>query len=101
MLQAFDTIVTQDEPQLERTEAPAERNLPIAIINHSARFRRLVAQVFGQHAQGLDERLPVRNVEDIAIEVGEHPLVRVEAVAVGEFDAAMNVAELGTERRRS
>ena len=38
--------------------------------------------------------------ETIAIEIGEHPFVGIEAVAVGEFQPGVNVAEFGTERRR-
>ena len=80
------------------SETPAERNLPIAIINDGARFRSLVAQVFRQHAEGLYERFAIGYVKAVAIKVGEHPLVGVEAVAVGIFESLMNVTKLGAER---
>ena len=43
----------------------------------------------------------VGHEEAVAVEVGEHPLVRVEAVAVGQFQAVVEVAELGAEAGRA
>jgi len=43
----------------------------------------------------LNQRLAIGHVKAIAIEVREHPLVRVEAVAIGELEAIVDVAKLG------
>ena len=37
--------------------------------------------------------------EAVAVEVGEHPLVRIEAVAIGQLEAVEEVAELGADGR--
>ena len=39
----------------------------------------------------------IGDVEAVAVEVGEHPLVGIEAVTVGEFHAVVKEAELRTE----
>jgi hypothetical protein len=39
--------------------------------------------------------------EAIAIEVGEHPFMRVERVAVGKLDAIVNEAKFRTKRGRT
>src|SRR5258708_629124 len=93
VLQAFDPVVPDHKPKLERTKTAPEWNLPVAIVNDSAGFRRLVAQVLRQDGKRLDQALPVGDIENIAIEVGEHPFMRVEAVAVGEFHAIVHEAE--------
>src|SRR4029450_13028814 len=96
---ALDAVVTDHEPELESAKPPAERDLPIAVVDDRAGFGRAISQVLREHAQCADERRPVRDPECVAIEVREHPLVRVEAVAVGELEPVMNPAELGAEPR--
>ena len=59
----------------------------------------LVAEVFGQHAQCLDEMFTIGNIKNVAIEIGEHPLVWIEAVAVCQLDSSMDVAKLRAEGR--
>src|ERR1700751_3110483 len=83
MPQALHAVVTNNEPQLQRSKPPAQRDLPVAIVNHSTRFCSPVAQVFWQHAQRANERCSVAHVEAVAIEIREHPLMRIKAVAVG------------------
>src|ERR1700675_5144459 len=97
VLQAFDPVMPDHEPELERTKTAPELDVPVAIINDGAGFRRLVAQVLRQDGKRLDQVLPVGDVEDVAIEVGEHPFMRIEAVTVGEFDAIVNETEFRTE----
>jgi len=75
MLQPFHAVVPDDEPELQRPEAPPQRNLPVAIVNHGPGFGGLVAQIFRQHAQSLDEHLAVGHIKAIAVEIGEHPFV--------------------------
>ncbi len=41
--------------------------------------------------------LAIGHIKTVTIEVREHPLMRIEAVAVGEFHAVMEEAELRTE----
>ena len=38
-LERFDAVAAQREPQLERPEPPSERDLPVAVVDHGARFR--------------------------------------------------------------
>src|SRR6266436_4742621 len=85
VLQAFDPVMPDHEPKLERTKTAPELDMPVAIVNDGAGFRCLIAQVLRQDRTRLDQVLPVGDVEEIAIEVGKHPFMRVEAVAVGEF----------------
>ena len=48
----------------------------------------------------MDQGLTVGHVEAVAIEVSEHPLVGIEAVAVGELDSVLKMPEFGTQRSR-
>ena len=86
---------------LECPKASPERDLPVAIVDDRSSFSGFVAQIFRQHAQGLDERFAVGDVEAIAIEIREHPFMRIEAVAVRKLNAGLGVAKLRTNRRRS
>ena len=95
--QPLHTIVADDEPEFEGTEAPTQGDMPITIIDHGAGLGGLVAQVFRQHAEGLNQICTIRDVKTIAVEVGEHPFVRVETVAVSQFESILYVAELGAE----
>src|SRR5258708_10247916 len=61
MLQALDAIVPNHEPQLERPEAAAELDVPVAIVKNCARFAGLILQVFGKYAQSLDECSAIRD----------------------------------------
>ena len=93
--QTIDPVVADDKPQLEGTEAPTQRDVPVAVVDHLARFARLVAQVFGQDAERLDQRLAITHPEGIAIEADKHPLVRVEAVGIGILETLLHPAHLG------
>ncbi len=97
VLQSFPAVVAQDEPELEAAEAAAERNLPVAVIDHSARLGRPVAQIFRQNGQGADEGATVADEHAVAVKIGEHPLVRIGAVAVGELQSLLDIAEFGAE----
>ena len=50
VLEAFDAIVTNHEPEFEGAEATTQRDLPIAVIYNGAGLRGAIAQVFGKHA---------------------------------------------------
>ncbi len=100
-LQAFDPVVAKHKPQLERAETTSEGHMPVAVVDDSTRFRGFVAEILGQHAQGFDQNLAIGDVETIAIEIGEHPLMRIEAVAVGVFESILEVAELGAKGSRA
>ena len=71
--------------------------MPVAVIENRAGFGLLVAQVFGQNAERLDQDLAIGYPEAVAIEIGEHPLVWIEAVAVGVIESVVDVAELRAE----
>src|ERR1039458_2911744 len=100
MLEAFDAVMPDHKPEFQRAKTPAQLDVPIPIIDHGARFGRLIAQVLGKNRKRLDQVLAVGNVEAIAIEVGEHPFVRIESVAVGKFHSILNETKLGAERDR-
>jgi hypothetical protein len=95
----MDAVVPDHEPELERPEAAAERHVPVAVVEHRPRLGRLVLEELRQDAQRTDEHGPVGHEKGVAVEVGEHPLVRVEAVAVGRFEAVVDRAQLRAERR--
>ena len=101
MLQSFNAIMPEHEPKLERPEPPPKLNVPVAIINDCARFRCLVAKEFRQHRKGLNQVLAVSHVKDVAIEVGEHPFMRIKAVTVGKLHAIVDEAKLRAEPCRS
>src|SRR5204863_1420118 len=85
------------KPQFKRAETASQGNLPVAVVDHSTRFGGLIAQVFRQHRKCLNQVLAIGHIKTVTIEVREHPLMRIEAVAVGEFHAVMEEAELRTE----
>src|SRR5260370_6226510 len=101
VLQSFDPVIADDEPKLECAKAAPELDVPVAIINDSAGFRCPVAQVLRQDRKRSDQVLSVNDVKAVAIEVGEHPFVRVEAVAVVEFHTIVNESEFRAERGRA
>src|SRR5579872_4137728 len=100
ILQTLHAVVSDDEPQLQRTKTASQLNLPVAIINHRSRFRRLIAQIFRQNAQRLNQRLTVGDAKAVAIESREHPLMRIKGVTVSQLQAAMNLPKLRAQRRR-
>src|SRR3954462_15609096 len=100
-LHAFDPVIAQPKPEFQRTKTSPERNLPVAIIDHRAGFRSLVSQILQQDTQGLNQRLAISHVKTIAIKIGEHPFVRVEAVAVGKLQTIVQIADFRAERGSS
>ena len=74
--------------------------MPVPVIEDRARLRGLVLQVLGRDRERTDESVAVRDPETVAVEVREHPLVRVEAIAVGEIEPVVHSPELGAERGR-
>src|SRR2546427_4265017 len=99
VLQAFHAVMADYKPQLERTKSSPQRNVPVAVIKHLAGFAGFVAEILGQNAERADQRGAVGHVEAVAIEIGEHPFVRIEAVAVGQLGAVVDVAEFGADRK--
>ena len=95
--QSLHAVVADHEPELEGAEAAAQGDVPVAVVDDGARLGGCVAQVLGEHAQRVDQALAVGHVEAVAVEVGEHPLVRVEAVAVGLLQAGVDPAEFGAQ----
>src|SRR5271170_5762031 len=96
VLQAFNSVMPDYEPKLERSKTPAEWDMPVAIINHCAGFRRLITQIFRQHRERLNQVLAVRDIEDAAIAICEHPFMRIEVIAIREFHAILNETEFWT-----
>ena len=63
--QPFSAVPPQDEPQLERAEPPAQRHLPVAVVDDGAGLAGRVAQVLRHDRQRRDQRLAVRDVEGV------------------------------------
>lgn len=81
-LQAADAVGAQDEPQLERAEAAAEGDLPVAVVGDELVVAVLVAQVVRLDAEGVDEVAALADPDGGAVKGREHPLVRVEVEGV-------------------
>lgn len=92
-LESADTVMTNDEPEFEGAEAASERNLPVAIVEDFARIRGAISEVFGSDRERIGECATVAHKEAVAIEIGEQPLVGVEAERVAIFDAPENVTK--------
>ena len=77
--QPLDPVAPDHEPELERPEAAAELNAPIAKLttSGSCAVRRYSGAVWKA------SRPRVAHVVRRAVEVGQHPLVGVEDQAVG------------------
>ena len=91
-------VAAQREPQLERPEAPAEGDLPVAVVDDGPGLAGRGAQVLGQDRQRAEQRGPVGHPEQVAVEVHAHPLVRVGAVRVGLVETGVDPAQLGAQR---
>ena len=98
VLHGRDAVGAQREPQLQRAEPPAERHLPVAVVDRRAGLGRRRAQVLGQDAQRPEQGPTVGRVEQVAVEDHAHPLVRVGAVAVGQLQPVVDPALLGHQR---
>lgn len=85
-LQAADAVGAQDEPQLERAEAAAQGDLPVAVVSDELVVAVLVAQVVRFDAEGVDEVAALADPDGGAVKGREHPLVRVqvEGMEVGD-----------------
>ncbi len=94
------TVRPEDEPEFQRAEPPAERHVPVPVVDDPSGRRCLVAEIRGQDAQRFDQRGTVGDVEERTVEVREHPLVRVERVRIDEFETVLEVSELVADHRR-
>src|SRR5437879_31475 len=99
VLQAFNPVVADHEPELQRAEPPSQLYVPVAVVNHRSRLRGLIPQILRQNAQGLNQRLSIGYPEAAAIKVRAHPFMRVEIVAVGQVDAVLKMTKLETDHR--
>src|SRR5260370_32659629 len=100
-LQSLYPVMPDHEPQLQRAEAPTQRNMPVTVVGHLAGSRGLRAQILRHYREAIDQRLAVGHIEATAVEVGEHPLVGVKDVAVSQLYSPVHGAELRTQRRRA
>src|SRR6202161_4874298 len=97
-LQSLDAVVTYDEPEFQRAESSAQWHEPSAIFEYDIRSRRLVSQVLRKDIEGSRQRPAIGHKETTAIEIREHPFVRIEAVAVCELQAGLYLPERRTQR---
>ena len=75
-LDAADAVQTQDEPQLQRTEAATQCQGPVAEVRQGY-FGRF--EVRGVNLVSRCQETRVANPERATVEVDQHPLVGVEA----------------------
>src|ERR1700735_5147629 len=97
-LQSFHSIVLNDEPQFQGTKSAAQRDVPVAVIEDPSCFAGLIAQIFGCDAEAVSQSFTVSDVEAGAVEIREHPFVRVETIAIGEFEGVLKVTKLRAQR---
>ena len=95
--QPLGAVPAEHEPELERPEPAAQRDLPVAVVDDGAGVGRGVAQVLRQDRQGAGEGGPVGDPEERRVEAGEQPLVRVGGVAVGPLDAGLQRPQFGDD----
>ena len=62
-LQTRDTVCAQHEPDLQRAEAPAERELPVAVVGDEAGGGEVVVEVRARDGEGGGEGLAVLDEE--------------------------------------
>ena len=91
----LDSIDAQVEPQLERSKAAPERYLPVAVVDDRTALGGSRPQVFGQDAQGPQQRPSIGGPEQVAVEVDPHPLMWIGAVAIGAIQSGVDPPELG------
>src|SRR5205823_7903119 len=84
-LQAFDALLPNQEPELERAEAAPERESPIAQIFDAAVSRRLQKAWIGRHHA--NQMFAVADKVERAVEHCSQPLVRIDDEGIGAFDA--------------
>ena len=98
-LQSRDALLADEEPELERAEAAAQRQAPVAeVLDHAIGGGLQIARVRRHHAH---QMLRVAHVIHGAVERRAQPLVRIDDDRVGAFDAVPHPAALGQDHRRS
>ena len=96
---AVDAEPADLHPELERAEAAAELDAVLVEVVHAAGVGR--AQVLGDEAEGVAERLRAAEQEKRRVERREHPLVRVDDDRIRALPAAKQRAHLRARSRRS
>src|SRR6476619_5976262 len=81
----LDAVAAQHEPELERAKSASQLNSPIPEVHHLLVLRG--AEILGSYAEGAEQGLAVADVVGAAVEVDQHPLVRVEHETIRQFQA--------------
>ena len=81
-LQSIDAVRAHHEPDLQRSKAPSERDLPVAVIGHEAAVGEGIAEVGRGDAECGREIFASADEEAAGVEVGEEPFVHVHIEAV-------------------
>ena len=97
--QAFEAVIAQQEPELQRAEAAAERHRPFRIVDDAV--MAMGAQIFGLDRQRADQRFRLAHELDGAIELRAEPFMRIEDDGIGAFDALPQVTEFRADHRRA
>ena len=98
-LEARAPVAAEHRPQLQRSEAPAERGPVLAQAERVLGIRR--AQVLGDQAERRSEVPRPAGPQQRAVHRGEHPLVSVDHERVGVLDPLERPAMLRADHRRT
>ena len=96
-LQALKSEPPQDEPQLERPKSSPQRYLPVPVVDDLAARAGPVIEVLRQQAERPGQRSPRPHPKQVAVKVGQHPLVGIHRVAVGALDPVVDLPKLRTQ----
>jgi len=96
---ALDAVGTEDKPQLEGAEPAPELNSPVPVVADLGIHAGF--QVFGVDLERPDERARILDEIGRTVEIGQHPLMRVEDEGIRLFDAVQDPAFLGADGSRS
>lgn len=83
-LQAADAVAPQHEPQLQRSETPAQRHTPMSVVDRCVVVT--VLQVERVDDQRRRQQVSVSDPQKGAVEAGEHHLIGICVDRIGELD---------------
>lgn len=100
-LETTNAVAAHDKPELERAEAAAKRDLPVAVVNDLAVVAVVVLKDVEVDTKRVDEPLAVLDPHRRAVKRRQHPLVRVEVERVEVLKRLGVVLILLEQQRRT
>ena len=101
LLQALDSPSPQHEPDLERSETPPKRDLPVTVVGHQPAVCVRVAEICRGDAQGAGQVRSFLHVQSRSVEIRQQPFVHVHVEGVDEGHMLGEVLVLGQHERGS